>query len=54
MQFKEFLKLQEMGTATNSVAVFAQPVGIGTVQREPLKSIGFQYVEDDKKKKKKK
>lgn len=32
MQFKEWLKLQEVGTGTNAIAVFAQPV-MGMVRR---------------------
>jgi len=50
MDFKEWLKLQEVGTGTNAVAIFSRPVGIGMVQREPIDMIGFQ--DEDKKKKK--
>ena len=52
MQFREWLKLQEVGTGSNAVAVFSRPVGIGMVQREPIDMIGFRD-EDEKKKKKK-
>ena len=51
MQFREWLKLQEVGTGTNAVAVFSRPIGIGMVQREPVDMIGFRD-EDHKKKKK--
>lgn len=51
MQFKEWLKLQEVGTGSNAVAAFSRPVGIGMVQREPIDMIGFRD-EDEKKKKK--
>jgi hypothetical protein len=48
--FKEWLKLQEVGTGTNAVAVFARPIGGGDlVRRTPLDMFG-----DEKKKKKKK
>lgn len=53
MQFKEWLKLQEVGTGTNAVAVFSRPVGIGMVQREPVDMIGFRDEDHHKKKKKK-
>ena len=53
MKFKEWLKLDEVGTGTNAVAVFARPIGIGMVQREPVDMIGFRD-EDHKKKKHKK
>jgi len=48
MSFKEWLQLQEVGTGTNSVAVFSRPVGIGMVRRTPMPSVG----NDDKKKSK--
>ena len=51
MDFKDWLKLHEVGTGTNAVAVFSRPIGIGTVQREPVDMIGFR--DEDKKKKKK-
>ena len=53
MQFKEWLKLQEVGTGTNAVAVFSRPIGIGMVQREPVDMIGFRDEDKDHKKKKK-
>jgi len=58
MQFKEWLKLQEVGTGSNAVAIFSRPVGIGSddsgmVEREPVDMIGFRD-EDHKKKKHKK
>jgi hypothetical protein len=31
--FKNWLKLEEAGTATSSVAVFKMPLGIGMVRR---------------------
>ena len=49
MKFKDWLKLDEVGTGTNAVAVFSRPVGIGMVQREPVDMIGFRD-EDHKKK----
>lgn len=54
MSFKEWLKLQEVGTGTNSIAVFARPVGIGMVKRTPIPSVGNDAndEEDDDKKKK--
>ncbi len=52
MKFKEWLKLLETGTGTNAVAVFARPIGIGTVTRQPLQSIGFEEVKPNKKKNK--
>lgn len=44
MNFKEWFKLQEVGTSTSAIAVFARPT-IGMVKRSP--------VEDKKDKKKK-
>lgn len=52
MEFKEWLKLQEVGTGTNAVAVFSRPIGIGMVKREPVDMIGFRP-EDEKERKKK-
>ena len=53
MKFKEWLKLDEVGTGSNAVAVYSRPVGgFGMVQREPLDMIGFR--DEDKKKKHKK
>jgi hypothetical protein len=52
MKFKKWLKLQEVGTGTNAVAVFSRPLGIGMVQREPIDMIGFQDEDHHKKKKK--
>jgi hypothetical protein len=51
MEFKEWLKLHEVGTGTNAVAVFSRP-SIGMVQREPIDMIGFRNNDDNKKKKK--
>lgn len=51
MKFREWLKLLEVGTGTNAIAVFSRPVGIGMVQRKPVDMIGFR--DDDKKKSKK-
>lgn len=50
MSFKEWLKIQEVATSTNSIAVFARPVGIGMVKRTPIPPVG----EDDKDNEKKK
>lgn len=50
MEFKNWLKLQEVGTGTNAVAVFSRPT-IGIVQKTPIDMIGFQ---DEKKQKTKK
>lgn len=52
MKFKKWLKLQEVGTGTNAVAVFSRPLGIGMVQREPIDMIGFQDEDHHKKKNK--
>lgn len=52
MKFKEWLKITETATGTNAVAVFARPIGVGTVTRQPLQSIGFEEVKPNKKKKK--
>lgn len=35
MNFKKWLNLQEVGTGTNAIAVFARPIG-GMVRRTPL------------------
>lgn len=44
MKFREWLKLQEVGTGTNAIAVFARPVIGGPVTRNALDSIGFKEV----------
>ena len=49
MNFKDWLKLEEVGTTTSSVAVFRQPIGIGMVRR----TWPFLDQEDKKKKNKK-
>jgi hypothetical protein len=49
MQFKEWLKLQEVGTGTNAIAIFAQPV-MGMVRRATADDLEL----GGKKKKKKK
>lgn len=54
MKFREWLKLQEVGTGTNAVAVFSRPVGIGMVQRDPIDMIGFRDEDEHPHKKKKK
>ena len=54
MKFKDWVELRETGTGTNSVAVFARPVGIGTITRNPLQSIGFEEVPTKMDKRKKK
>lgn len=46
--FKKWLKINEEGTGTNSIAVFARPIGIGMIRRKPIEMIAFE-----KKKKKK-
>ena len=51
MKFREWLKLDEVGTGTNAVAVFSRPIGVSMVQREPVDRIGFR--DEDKKKHKK-
>jgi hypothetical protein len=50
MNFKDWLKLDEVGTTTASVAVFKEPIGIGMVVR---RTWPFLDQEDKKKKKKK-
>lgn len=54
MKFREWLKLQEVGTGTNAIAVFARPVIGGPVTRNALDSIGFQEVPFKKMSKRKK
>lgn len=61
MEFKEWLKLQEVGTGSNAVAVFSRPLGIGMIRREPIDMFGFRTIDDknddddkDHKKKKRK
>lgn len=49
LSFKEWLQLQEVGTGTSAVAVFARPI-MGTVTRSAPKLL----VADDKPQKKKK
>lgn len=50
MDFKEWLKLQEAGTSTSSVAIFAQPV-IGMSRRKYPEEICKSEEKPDKKKK---
>jgi len=47
MNFKNWLKLDEAGTTSSSVAVFKMPIGIGMVRRT------WPLLDQDKKKKKK-
>lgn len=48
MKFRDWLKLQEVGTGTNAIAVFARPVIGGPVTRNALDSIGFEEVPSKK------
>lgn len=55
MNFKEWLKLQEVGTSTANVAVFARPLFGGPVTRmypEPV-ILGGREIKKKKKKKQK-
>ena len=42
MQFKEWLKLQEVGTSTNAIAVFSRPIfgGGEMIRRTPIPMFG--------------
>jgi hypothetical protein len=51
MEFKNWLKLQEVGTNANAIAIFSRPT-IGMVKRTPVDMIGFR--DEDKKDKKNK
>lgn len=39
--FKDWLKVQEVSTGTNSVAIFARPIGVPAIRRKPVKPIVF-------------
>ena len=52
MKFKEWLKLQEVGTGSSAVAVFARPA-IGMVSRTFAEPITFSHKKRRRKKKKK-
>jgi hypothetical protein len=53
LTFKDWLKMQEVSTGTNAVAIFARPVGIGMVTRTPAEPIVFVADEGPLRKKKK-
>lgn len=42
MEFKEWLKLQEVGTGTSAIAVFSRPVFQEPVRRKPVEMMGFE------------
>ncbi len=52
MQFKEWLKLQEVGTGTNAVAVFSRPM-MGVVTRGDYDDLWLGGRPEKKRKKKK-
>lgn len=56
MNFKEWLKLSEVGTATNSIAAFVRPIGasplMGRQFPDEITMIGGRIVSEPKKKRK--
>lgn len=54
LSFKEWLQLQEVGTGTNSIAIFASPLGGGFISRKAPTLLVADSDEDEKPKKKKK
>jgi hypothetical protein len=57
MNFKEWLKLFEVGTATNSIAVFVRPIGAspltGRQFPDEITMLGGRIVNEPKKKRRK-
>lgn len=51
MNFKEWLKLQEVGTGTNAIAVFARPIFDEPRRRGDLKLGGEEHHHKKRKKK---
>jgi len=49
-KFKEWLQLQEIGTGSNAIAVFARPIMGGPVTRSAPKLLVADSDEDKKKK----
>lgn len=41
MKFKDWLKLQEVGTGTNSIAAFARPLEIAKMKRKEIPLLGY-------------
>jgi hypothetical protein len=47
MNFKQWLKLDEVGTGSNAIALFTRPVGIGMVTRTSVDKIVFPDKDQD-------
>lgn len=54
LSFKEWLQLQEVGTGTNAIAIFARPMGGGFITRKAPTLLVADSDEDDEKPRKKK
>lgn len=54
MKFKEWLQLQEVGTGTNAIALFASPMGGGFISRRVAPKLLVADSDEEKEKKSKK